>query len=119
MAGGRLLQRGPPDPCALILGAVGLVQGFDNIGIVNFRKEFNFVRDFQLMFTKRLVAFVVTVMLAYYLRSFWALLAGIVTSRIVGTALELYASSLPTTLGSIAVAFAAAFFALDLAREHY
>jgi O-antigen/teichoic acid export membrane protein len=72
----------------LVLAAVALAQGFENIGIVDFRKDFQYGRDFQLMLLKKLISFVVTMVLAYLLRSYWALLGGIVASRVVGVVLS-------------------------------
>jgi lipopolysaccharide exporter len=72
------------------LAAVALVQGLENIGIVDFRKNFEFGRDFRLMFTKKIIAFVVTVSLAVAFRSYWALLGGIAVSRVAGVVLSFW-----------------------------
>jgi O-antigen/teichoic acid export membrane protein len=72
----------------LVLAAVALAQGFENIGIVDFRKDFQYGRDFQLMLLKKLISFAVTMALAYQFRSYWALLGGIVASRVVGVVLS-------------------------------
>ncbi len=61
-----------------------LAQSFENIGIVNFRRDMQFRREFWFQTTKRLVSFVVTVSLAIALRSYWALVAGMVSGRCVG-----------------------------------
>lgn len=66
---------------ALALGS--LIGGFENIGTVAFRKELDFGKEFKFLLTKRLAAFVVTVTLALTLRSFWALIAGMVTSTVM------------------------------------
>jgi lipopolysaccharide exporter len=71
--------------------AVGFfAQGFENIGIVYFRKELDFRKDFILMLSKKLGGFLVTVPLAYFLRSYWALIAGIVVGNIWGVALSYF-----------------------------
>lgn len=72
----------------LVLAAVALAQGFENIGIVDFRKDFQYGRDFQLMLLKKLVSFGVTMVLAYQFRSYWALLGGMVASRVMGVVLS-------------------------------
>lgn len=72
----------------LVMAAVALAQGFENIGIVDFRKDFQYARDFQLMLLKKLVSFGVTITLAYQFRSYWALLGGMVASRVVGVLLS-------------------------------
>lgn len=72
----------------LVLAAVALAQGFENIGIVDFRKNFQYGRDFQLMLLKKLISFCVTMVLAYQFRSYWALLGGMVASRVMGVVLS-------------------------------
>jgi O-antigen/teichoic acid export membrane protein len=61
-----------------------LVGGLTNVGVVTFRKELQFDREFRLLLAKRLVLFAVTVSLAYLWRDYWALVAGTVTGMIVG-----------------------------------
>lgn len=69
--------------------AIGFfVQGFENIGIVYFRKELDFRQDFILMLSKKLGGFLITVPLAYFLRSYWALIAGMVTGNALGVLLS-------------------------------
>ncbi len=65
--------------------AIGFfIQGFENIGVVYFRKELDFRKDFILMLSKRVLGFMVTIPLAFYLRSYWALITGMVISNISG-----------------------------------
>jgi lipopolysaccharide exporter len=71
-----------------LLGATLAIQGFENIGVVAFRKEMQFRRDFAFLFSKRLLGFLVTVPLALATRSYWALAAGIVATRIGGVVLS-------------------------------
>lgn len=66
---------------ALAIGA--LIGGLENIGTVAFRKELDFGKEFKFLLAKRLAGFVVTVTLALTLRSFWALIAGTVTGRLM------------------------------------
>jgi len=61
-----------------------LIHGFQNIGIVAFRKEMKFNREFNFMFLKKLSGFVVTIPLAFWLRNYWALIIGIMTMKVVG-----------------------------------
>jgi lipopolysaccharide exporter len=72
----------------LALAAGWLLQGFENIGVVNFRREMNFAREFRFMASKRIVGFVVTLTLALTLQSYWALIAGTVVSRFAGVLLS-------------------------------
>ncbi len=69
--------------------AVGtLVQGFENVGVVAFRKELTFGKEFRFLLIKKLVGFSVTVAMAFALRSYWALVVGMVTGRILGVAIS-------------------------------
>lgn len=71
---------------ALAIGSV--VQGFENIGIVAFRTEMRFDREFRFLISKKLIAFSVTIPAALILDSYWALVIGQVTSRTAGVALS-------------------------------
>ena len=71
-----------------ILALALVVRGFANIGIVDFQKRLTFDREFQLFASVKLGSFVVTVTLAYLWRSYWALLAGIVTAQLLTLALS-------------------------------
>jgi len=71
-------------PVMLVLALCAAGQGFENIGTVYFRKEFRFGMDFKFMLYKKLVAFAVTMALAFSLRNHWALVAGMAASRLAG-----------------------------------
>lgn len=75
-------------PVMLALAAGWALQGVENIGIVNFRRDMNFSREFAFMFGKRLAGFVVTLVLAYVLRNYWALVVGQLTTRLAGVVLS-------------------------------
>ena len=72
----------------LVLAGSWLLQGFENIGVVNFRREMNFAREFKFMASKRIAGFVVMLSLAFALESYWALIAGTVVSRFAGVLLS-------------------------------
>ena len=65
-----------------------LFQGCENIGVVAFRKELNFEREFRFLLSKRLLSFAITVALALWLRSYWALAIGMVFGRLAGVAIS-------------------------------
>jgi lipopolysaccharide exporter len=65
-----------------------LVIGFENVGIVAFRKELWFGQEFKFLAAKKLIAFFVTMIFALVFRSYWALVAGIITSRLAGVVLS-------------------------------
>jgi len=67
-----------------------LVQGLQNIGIVAFRKEMTFNKEFHFLFIRRLVGFAVTLAVAFALRSYWALVLGTIAGRVAGTVLSFY-----------------------------
>lgn len=75
-------------PIMYALALLAFIQGWQNIGIVAFRKELRFGKDFQFLITKKLVAFAVTVVLAILFRSYWALIGGMLASRFVGVAMS-------------------------------
>jgi len=64
------------------------IRGFENIGVVAFRKELKLFREFQLLLIKRIVAFLVTISIALAVRSYWALVSGILAGSVVGVALS-------------------------------
>jgi O-antigen/teichoic acid export membrane protein len=70
----------------LALGSV--FQGFENIGVVAFRKELRFRSEFLYQVARKLAGFAVTIPLAFLLRDFWALAIGIVAGRIMTCALS-------------------------------
>jgi len=66
------------------LAASTLIQGLENVGTVNFRKNLEFKREFRFLALKRVLPFFVTVPLAFWLRNYWALVAGVVVGRVGG-----------------------------------
>ena len=72
--------------CALAVGP--LITGFENIGVVAFRKEMQFRREFAFQLSRKLIGFMVVVPLAFFLQSYWALVAGILTSKLAGTCMS-------------------------------
>lgn len=83
---------GEPRLLSLIatLGLSNLVGGFENIGIVAFRKNMQFQQEFKFLAAKKMISFTVTVSAAYLLRNYWALVAGMLTGRIVGVLISYY-----------------------------
>lgn len=75
-------------PVLLVLAALPIVGAIENVGTVYFRRELNFAAEFRWQIVKRLSSVLVTVALAVALRSYWALVAGIVVGRLLGTALS-------------------------------
>ena len=65
-----------------------LLSGFENIGIVAFRKEMQFNKEFKFLLSKKLIGFFVTVPLAFILQNYWALILGMLTNRFSGLVLS-------------------------------
>ena len=71
-----------------ILAAVSLLQGLQNIGLVDFRKHLQFQKEFAFGLAEKLVGFVVTVALAFALRSYYALVLGALMSALAALGLS-------------------------------
>ena len=67
---------------------IAVVQSFENIGIMLFRKDLKFRKDFNFFLAKKLIAFACTVSLAFAFKSYWALVGGILASRTAGVILS-------------------------------
>lgn len=63
-------------PIMLAFAAVPVIGGFENVGIVEFRKNLAFDREFVFLLTARVSGTIATIALALALRSYWALVAG-------------------------------------------
>ncbi len=64
------------------------IQGLENIGIIAFRKEMTFNKEFTFQVLKKLAGFAVTVPLAFLLHNYWALVAGILSGKLAGVLLS-------------------------------
>lgn len=65
-----------------------LLLGMENIGIITFQKEMRFGLDFRFLFLRRISSFVVTIISACLLHSYWALVIGNLVGRAVGVLLS-------------------------------
>ena len=73
----------------LALAGARLIGAFENVGMVQFRKDLAFEKEFQLTFFKRIVVtFVVTLPLAFYWGDYRALVAGTLAGSVVGVVLS-------------------------------
>jgi lipopolysaccharide exporter len=71
---------------SLALGC--FIGGLSNIGPVIFRREMRFDREFKFMLGKRLAPVMVTIPIAIWLHSYWALVIGQLTGTIASVALS-------------------------------
>lgn len=66
-----------------LLALAMFINGFENVGIVYFRKEFDFSSDFKFAVITKLGSFAITLVLALLFRNYWALVAGVVAGRVI------------------------------------
>jgi O-antigen/teichoic acid export membrane protein len=71
-----------------VLAVSLMLSGLENIGVVTFQKEMQFGREFQFLFCKRIVGFIATVVAAWFIRSYWAMVIGALAGRTFGVALS-------------------------------
>lgn len=64
------------------------IQGFSNIGTIAFQKDLELHKEFGLGILKKLIQIGVGLGIAWYIPSYWALLLGILASRIAGVGLS-------------------------------
>jgi lipopolysaccharide exporter len=74
-------------PVMLALAAGSMIGAFENIGIVDFRRNIAFQKEFLLMSVPRFVSIVVAIGMAFIFRSYWALIVAILTSNILRVAM--------------------------------
>lgn len=72
----------------LWLGFAFFLAGFQNIGVVDFRKDFRLEKEFSLLVWSKVISFAVTIALALVTRDYRALVAGIVINKAAAVALS-------------------------------
>lgn len=79
---------GDPRLPPLLLALAGGVafSGLDNVGTTEFRRDFRFSMAFRQLIVPRLLSLGLTLGLALWLRSYWALVAGTVSMRVLAVA---------------------------------
>ncbi|MEX1198503.1 MAG: lipopolysaccharide biosynthesis protein [Pseudohongiellaceae bacterium] len=60
-----------------------LLDGIKNVGIINFQKHMTFDREFRFSLMTKLTGFLITIPLAILLRSYWAMLWGLLSSSLM------------------------------------
>lgn len=73
-----------------VLAAASLIRSCESIRIVDLRKDLEFAKDALYRLSQKLVGFAVTVPLAWYLESYWALIIGMASSTVAGVLLSYY-----------------------------
>lgn len=72
--------------CALAVGP--LIGGAENIGVVAFRKDLNFRREFAFQLSRKIVGVLVALPLAFLWQNYWALVAGVLAAKTAGTSIS-------------------------------
>jgi lipopolysaccharide exporter len=70
------------EPVLLALAVSAVLSGLANIGVADFRRNLRFEKEFALNLYPRLAGVVVTLAMAFLVRSHWALVAGIFVNRL-------------------------------------
>lgn len=70
------------------LALLALLEGFENIAVVEFRRDLNFRNEFLLFLAPRLTGVVFGIIFAFALRNYWALVGSIALQRIVRLAMS-------------------------------
>lgn len=60
----------------IVLGFAFFLERFENIRVVDFRKDLEFNKEATLRVSQKIVGFCTAIPLAYYLRNYWALIIG-------------------------------------------
>lgn len=81
-------------PVLRVLSFSFIFGGLENIGVVTFQKEMKFGLDFRFVFLKRICGFTATMVAAFVLRSYWALVIGTISGRVSGVALSYFSHSM-------------------------
>jgi lipopolysaccharide exporter len=69
-------------PVIQVLAVVVFISGLENIGVVSFQKNLQFGQEFKLFLIKRVSGFIITILAAWMLQSYWALVIGTATTRV-------------------------------------
>lgn len=77
-------------PIMWVLSATAVIQGFENIGMVEFRRNLQFSRIFEQRFYAKLFGMSVTMPIAALFHSYWALVLGTASIRIFVVAFSYY-----------------------------
>ena len=72
----------------LLTAPRALIESTSNIGVVAFRKELNFAKEFRFTLYNKLLNFVVVIGAALWLRNYWALVIGSLVAAVAGVILS-------------------------------
>jgi lipopolysaccharide exporter len=72
----------------LALAVMMLIGSFSNIGVVDFRRDFQFQKEFRLNVVSRAISIATTIALAVLWRDYWALVVGLLSGRVAALLLS-------------------------------
>jgi O-antigen/teichoic acid export membrane protein len=78
------------EPVLQVLGFAFVLSALENIGVVEFQTHMRFGEDFRFAFLKRLAGFAATVIAAWVMRSYWALVVGTLAGRAFGVVISYF-----------------------------
>ena len=70
-----------------------LIGGFENIGVLDFRRDLRFDRHFTYLVSTKLISIAITVVAAFIYRDYWALVIGIVSAQAIMVGMSFILSS--------------------------
>lgn len=77
-------------PLIYVLAGSAAIEGFQNIYLAKYERDLNFRLQFRFQVAKKLAMLATTLGLAVIYQTYWALMAGIVVSRVFGVALSYF-----------------------------
>lgn len=75
-------------PIVIVMGVNGLIGSVENIWMTEFRRQNRFDQEFKLRMFAKTAGFAAATTLAFYTRSYWALVVGVTSARLAATALS-------------------------------
>jgi PST family polysaccharide transporter len=76
------------EPILLVLALGVVVAGFENVGVVDFRRDLRFQKEFLYRALTKIASFAITVPVAIVLRSYWALVLGMLVAQVASVLLS-------------------------------
>ncbi len=92
-------------PVFQVIAVASILEGLKNIGLVEFRKQLQLEKEFAFQVAVKLIGFVFTVSAAFWFRSYWALVLGILVTRLASLVLSYADAGLPPELLSCSDGF--------------
>ncbi len=67
----------------IIISFIFVINGCQNIGTVDFRKNLTFNKEFKLQIIPKFISFFITLVLAFWLKNYWSLIIGTLVWRVL------------------------------------